>query len=43
MQKPIYPFYSIWAETDVKVEFSEHWEQIKIFKVEFSEHLVGFD
>ena len=43
MQKPLYPFFSILANQDLKVEFSEHLEQIRMFKVKFSENVAGFD
>lgn len=43
MQKTQYQFFSIKANLDIKVDFSQHLEQISIVKVEFSEGVAGFD
>ena len=42
MQKPIYPFYAIWANYVLKVEISNALEQIKNLKVKTSEDVAGF-
>ena len=42
MQKPIYPFYVIWANYVLKDEISNGLEQIKNLKVKTSDDVAGF-
>ena len=42
MQKPIYPFYVIWANDVLKVEIINDLEQIKNLKVKTIEDVAGF-
>ena len=40
MQRPIYPFYVIWAIYVLKIKFSNDLEQIKKIKVKTSEDVL---